>query len=47
MPLNRKQTVKDFIQVQQVRDQNKEELKKKLKPTSIKAKIQTEGDRKN
>ncbi len=47
MSLNRKQTVHDFVKVQHENAKNKEKLKSKLKKTTIQAKIQTEGDRKN
>lgn len=47
MALNRKQNIGDVVRVQVEQAKLKETMKKKLKPTKIKAKIQTEGDRKN
>lgn len=47
MALNRKQNSKDIARVFIANSIEKEKLKEKIQPTNIKAKIKTEGDRKN
>jgi hypothetical protein len=47
MALNRDQEPMDTAMVYRENDKNKEKLKKKLKATSVKAKVQTAQERRN